>query len=194
MIKPEELRRPEFSKGFKGYAPAEVDAYTDRLLAAYGELYAKYTETEQKLAVAVEKYKETAGKSDEVMNNVKKLSEAIIADAQKEHDRIVADANTKADAIRAAMKDSCAETLGKYAGHFETEKKKLLDMEELSKGFRHALLEAYKAHISKIQADFPSIDADAIRAVDFETETAGVLREKLNESEKGTADDNVEVN
>lgn len=185
MRKPEEFVNVTFTKGFKGYNAAEVDEYIAQLSAEYAELYAKLTETEQKLSVVVEKYKQASGRAAEAMSGVKQMSEAIIADAQAEGDKIVADANEKAAKANAAMKESCSEILSAYSEAFESEKNKLIAIEEKSKAFREALIEAYKKHISEIQGEFPQVNKEELESVNFEALVAESFKEKLN----GASDD-----
>ena len=180
MKKPEELTQFDFTKGFKGYNMAEVDEYVASINAEYAELYAKYAETEQKLALVVEKYKQASGRAAEAMSGVKQMSEAIIADAQAEGEKIVSDAKAKAAKINATMKESCSEILSAYANTFDSEKHKLIAIEEKSKAFRESLVDAYKKHIAEIQGEFPNIDVEEIQSVSFETLVAEAFKEKMN--------------
>ncbi len=192
MKKPEELARVEFGKGFKGYNTAEVDEYVSMLVSEYAELYAKYTETEQKLNIVVEKYKQASGRAAEAMSGVKQMSEAIIADAQVEGEKILSQANAKAAQVNAAMKESCSEILGAYADTFESEKQKLIALEEKSKAFRESLLEAYKKHIADIQGEFPSIDKEEIENINFESHVAQAFKDKLSDK-KDDSENGVEI-
>lgn len=180
MKKPEELIIPEFSKTFKGYNTNEVDVCIDSLVAAYRELYEKQLETEEKLMTVAAKYKQASARAAEAMNGVKQMSAAIIADAQTEGDKIIQDARSTAENVRASMKESCSEILEAYSDTFESEKEKLISLENKSRMFRESLLEAYKRHIADIQKDFPELDAEAIKNINFESEVSGVFKNKLN--------------
>ncbi len=188
MKRPEEFANVEFGKGFKGYNTAEVDEYVSALMSEYTELYAKYSEIEQKLNIVVEKYKQASGRAAEAMSGVKQMSEAIIADAQTEGEKILSEANAKAAQVNAAMKESCSEILGAYADTFESEKKKLIALEEKSKAFRESLLEAYKKHIADIQGEFPSVNKEEIENVNFESCVADAFKDKLSEKKADDAE------
>lgn len=75
MLKPEEIMIPEFTRGFKGYNQQEVDNCINTLITNYRELYFKYAETEEKLAVIAEKYKETSKRAGNALNDVKAMSD-----------------------------------------------------------------------------------------------------------------------
>lgn len=182
MLKPEEIMVPEFSKGFKGYNPREVDSFINQLINEYRELYFKNAETEEKLQAVVEKYKETSAKASEAMNNVKKMSEAIISDANKEADRIISEAQSKVGEVSSAMKQSCSEMLASYTEAFEEEKNKFLALEEKSKQFRETLLEAYKSHVADIQKNFPAFSSEDISGVNFGAEVSATFKEKMSGS------------
>ena len=96
MLKPEEIMIPEFTRGFKGYNQQEVDNCINTLITNYRELYFKYAETEEKLAVIAEKYKETSKRAGNALNDVKAMSAAIIDEAQAEAEKIVTEAEEKA--------------------------------------------------------------------------------------------------
>ena len=85
MVLPAELKKKEFSKGFKGYNAAEVDEYVSYLLAKYSEAYRDYAELEKKYKAALVKLDEA--KSDE------NAFSAMVLDAHKMADAIVSDAN-----------------------------------------------------------------------------------------------------
>ena len=63
MVLPAELKKKEFSKGFKGYNAAEVDEYVSYLLSKYAEAAREYAELEKKYKTALVKLEEA--KSDE---------------------------------------------------------------------------------------------------------------------------------
>ncbi len=180
MLKGEELVKPEFSKAIRGYAASEVDEFVSKLIGEYKDLYAKYTETQQKLDVVVDKYKQASGRATEALSGVKQMSEAIIADAQNESEKIIAEANSKAQTVTAAMKESCGEILGSYSELYESEKQKLIALDEKARAFGEALLEAYKKHIADIQSEFPSIDTEEIKNTRFESQVSEVFKDKLS--------------
>lgn len=191
MRKPEELTKPEFTKAIRGYASAEVDEFVAMLISQYKELYEKYTETQQKLDIVVDKYKQASGRATEAMNGVKQMSEAIINDAQAQGEKIIADANSKAREVTGAMKESCGEILGSYSELYEAEKQKLLALDEKARAFSEALLQAYKNHIADIQSEFPSVDAEEIKNSVFETQVSEVFRKRLD-GEAATASEESE--
>lgn len=193
MLKPEEITKPEFTKAIRGYASTEVDEFVEKLISQYNELYGKYTETQQKLDIVVDKYKQASGRATEAMNGVKQMSEAIINDAQAQGERIIADASIKAREVTGAMKDSCGEILGSYSELYETEKQKLIALDEKARAFSEALLEAYKKHIADIQSDFPSIDAEEIKSSSFETQVSDVFKKKLGGETSSKATENSET-
>lgn len=186
MLKPEEIKVPEFSKGFKGYTPQEVDNFINQLVSEYRDLYFKYSETEEKLEAIVAKYKQTSNRATEAMSGVKQMSEAIISDAQEQAENIINEANAKAGAVTGAMKKSCGDILASYSAAFNEEKQKFILLEEKTRLFREALLEAYKTHVTDIQNQFPSISVEDIENVDFESEVSGEFKanlQKLNPEE-----------
>lgn len=181
MLKPEEIMIPEFTKGFKGYNPQEVDNCISQLVSEYRELYFKYAETEEKLKAVAEKYKQTSARASEAMMTVKKMSESLITDAQTEAEKIVSEANRKAADITETMKINCRNVIESYAAAFEEEKQKFLVLEEKSRSFREELLGAYKAHISDIQKQFPSISTEDVQSIDFEAKVSELIIKKQGE-------------
>lgn len=179
MLKPEELQVVAFTKGFKGYNTNEVDEYIRKLISEYTELYKKQIETEQKLQIVAEKYKQASSRAAEALSGVKQMSEAIISDAQAQGETILENANKKAASVNAAMKESCSEVLASYAELFGNEKQKLIALEEKSRQFRESLLEAYKKHIADIQGEFPTLETEEIENMSFETSVAPIFKEKL---------------
>lgn len=179
MLKPDEIKIPNFSKGIKGYATQEVDNFINELIAEYRELYINYVETEEKLNTVAEKYKLSSERATEALNRVKQMSEAIISDAQTEGERIVSEANQKAAVANEAMKISCGKVLEEYTSTFEKEKQKIIEMERKTREFKEALLTAYKQHVSDIQNYFPSIDIEEIENVDFELQIKNEFQKKV---------------
>ena len=167
MLKPEEIMIPEFSKGFKGYNPQEVENCINKLIAEYRELYFKYAETEEKLVIIAEKYKQTSVRAADAMKNVKMMAEAIINDAQEQAEKIVADAKAEAETATSSMKEKCDTILSRYVAAFEDERQKYFIVEEKARVLREELLTAYQSHISEIQTLFPAIDADELKEINF---------------------------
>ncbi len=184
MLKPEELQAVTFTKGFKGYNTNEVDEYISKLISEYTELYKKQIETEKKLQVVADKYKQASSRAAEALSGVKQMSEAIISEAQTQGEEIIENANKKAASVNAAMKESCSEILASYAELFGSEKQKLIALEEKSREFRQSLLEAYKNHIADIQGEFPTLETEEIENMSFETTVAPVFKEKLQGEKK----------
>ena len=181
MLKPEEIMIPEFSKGFKGYVPQEVDNCINMLISEYRELYFKYVETEEKLLAVAEKYKQTSVRATEAMNGVKTMSEAIITDAQTQAEEILTEARLKASKATETMKKSCSEILASYVAAFEEEKQKFILLEEKSNVFKEELLEAYKNHVSDIQNQISSISSEEVNNINFESEVAISFKAGLRE-------------
>ena len=184
MLKPEEIMIPEFTRGFKGYNQQEVDNCINTLITNYRELYFKYAETEEKLAVIAEKYKETSKRAGIALNDVKAMSAAIIDEAQAEAEKIVTEAEEKAKLANAAMKESCSGVLASYVAAFEEEKRKFIAMEEKSRAFRESLIEAYQNHLSEINEQFPAMSAQEISEVSFKNEASEVFGENLANARK----------
>lgn len=167
MLKPEEIMIPEFSRGFKGYNPQEVDNCINKLISEYRELYFKYAETEEKLGLVAEKYKQTSVRAAEAMKNVKMMAEAIINDAQEQAEKIVSDAKAEAETATSSIKDKCDKILTSYVTAFEDERQKYFKVEEKARLLREELLTAYQAHISEIQTLFPTLDTQEIEEINF---------------------------
>lgn len=183
MLKPEEITVPEFSKGIRGYTPQEVDNCINTLLENYRELYIKYAETEEKLGLIVEKYKETSSRAGEALKSVRQISEAIIEDAQCDASRIIAEAEEKAKLAKETTEQCCKEILSAYAKAFDNEKGKFEALEEKSKAFRESLLEAYSTHLAFVQESLPEINADEIKEINFEARVSDLLDTKLQEND-----------
>ncbi len=179
MLKPDEIKIPNFSKGIKGYNTQEVDNFINELVSEYRELYIKYVETDEKLTAVAEKYKHSSERATEALNRVKQMSEAIISDAQSKGEQIVSEANEKATVANEAMKASCAKILEEYSSTLEQEKQKLIEMDRKTRKFKEALLTAYKQHISDIQNYFPSIDIEEIENADFELQIKNEFQKKV---------------
>ncbi len=126
---PKMLSEKNFSKTENGYAPAEVDAYIEKLLHAYTLLY---RENEALLAeLAREKEK----------------SEAIAAEA-----------SLKADDVLSALKGSCDCILRNFRDKVETQKKAMEEMQQTLLCFKNELFEKYRLHIELIERIAPVYD------------------------------------
>lgn len=147
MITPQELKRREFSKSFKGYSVSEVDDYVMFVLSRYNELFHAYNELERKYSQSLIELENA--KSEETAVT------ATIVNAQKMADAIVSDANKKASAIKGAVSESCDRILEVYRNKVAAERDKLVECEEAVTKFKNALYEAYKKHIAMIDNIMP---------------------------------------
>ena len=152
MVLPAELKKKEFSKGFKGYNAAEVDEYVSYLLAKYSEAYRDYAELEKKYKAALVKLDEA--KSDE------NAFSAMVLDAHKMADAIVSDANEKKAAIEDSINVSCDKILATYRDHVAAERDKLAKTEKLVIDFKESLYNAYREHIAAIDQILPDEDPE----------------------------------
>ncbi len=152
MVSPAELKKKEFSKGFKGYNAAEVDEYVSYLLSKYSEACREYAELEKK-------YKATLVKLDEAKNDENAFS-ALVLDAHKMADAIVKEANDKAKAITGAVNESCDKILATYREHVAVERDKLAKTEKLAVEFKESLYNAYREHIAAIDRILPDEDSE----------------------------------
>ena len=120
MVLPAELKKKEFSKGFKGYNAAEVDEYVSYLLSKYAEAAREYAELEKKYKTALVKLEEA--KSDEntfstMVLEAHKMADALVSDAKEKAAAMLAEATEKKAAIEESVNVSCDKILATYREH-----------------------------------------------------------------------------
>ncbi len=163
MVLPAELKKKEFSKGFKGYNAAEVDEYVSYLLAKYSEAYRDYAELEKKYKAALVKLDEA--KSDEnafsaMVLDAHKMADAIVSDANEKAKALVSEATEKKAAIEDSINVSCDKILATYRDHVAAERDKLAKTEKLVIDFKESLYNAYREHIAAIDQILPDEDPE----------------------------------
>lgn len=163
MVLPAELKKKEFSKGFKGYNAAEVDEYVSYLLAKYSEAYRDYAELEKKYKAALIKLDEA--KSDEnafsaMVLDAHKMADAIVSDANEKAKALVSEAAEKKAAIEDSINVSCDKILAAYRDHVAAERDKLAKTEKLVIDFKESLYNAYREHIAAIDQILPDEDPE----------------------------------
>ena len=156
MVLPAELKKKEFSKGFKGYNAAEVDEYVSYLLSKYAEAAREYAELEKKYKTALVKLEEA--KSDEstfsaMILEAHKMADALVSDAKEKAETMLAEATEKKAAIEESVNVSCDKILATYREHVSAERDKLAKTEKLVVEFKESLFNAYREHVDRILPD-----------------------------------------
>lgn len=143
MLAPHELKNKEFSKGFKGYNPQEVDEYIEFLMEKYTELYRENNELERKLRIVVTNL-------DEIKDEEESIRSTLIQ-AQKMAEKIVADANDRADIITGAIKDRCDGVIAEFKQQLMNEKEKAWIIRTAIIDFKKKVYELYGKHIEELK-------------------------------------------
>ncbi len=143
MLAPHELKNKEFSKGFKGYNPQEVDEYIEFLLDKYTELYRENNELERKLRIVVTNL-------DEIKDEEESIRSTLIQ-AQKMAEKIIADANDRADIITGAIKDRCDGVIAEFKQQLMNEKEKAWVIRTAIIDFKKKVYELYGKHIEELK-------------------------------------------
>ena len=163
MVLPAELKKKEFSKGFKGYNAAEVDEYVSYLLSKYAEAAREYAELEKKYKTALVKLEEA--KSDEntfstMVLEAHKMADALVSDAKEKAAAMLAEATEKKAAIEESVNVSCDKILATYREHVAAERDKLAKTEKLVVEFKESLFNAYREHVAAIDRILPDEDPE----------------------------------
>ena len=161
MIKPSEIAAASFKKGISGYSTTEVDEYIEYLKTCYGELYAAFEATEEKLRIVASSLAEVKSKEESLDATIAKANEiasVIVEHANSESAEIISKAEARAKEINDAMSASCKETMKLFGEKYETERQKLIETEKKAQEFRASLLEAYKKQLALLCSTIPSND------------------------------------
>lgn len=165
------LYNPQFSKGFSGYKPEEVDHYVDQLLSTIRSLKEENETLEEKIGVlaeSIQKYREDEDS----------LREALLG-AQKMGDSIIKNANNKAELTMREASVKASHIVQEAHQKVEQEKSELIRVQQEVAAFKASLIDMYRGHIESI-TKMPS----------FET----VPKEEAEPAEKpveGTAEEEV---
>lgn len=143
MLAPHELKNKEFTKGFKGYNPQEVDEYIEFLLEKYTEAYRENNELERKLRIVVTNL-------DEIKDEEESIRSTLIQ-AQKMAERIIADANDRADIVTGAIKDRCDGVIAEFKQQLMNEKEKAWVIRTSIVDFKKKVYELYGKHIEELK-------------------------------------------
>ena len=144
--------------GFSGYRAEDVDVFIDKVRESYDELLKKGLEkdeqidrlntegkqTSDKLKILADKIEEYRSQEDEIKNaliSAQKLGDASVREARHKAEIIVKDANQKAERIIANADEKIAE-----------QKRELERLQRTVSEFRSKLLNAYKEHLTLIDA------------------------------------------
>lgn len=142
-ITPKALSEVEFSKTLRGYTPAEVDSYLQKVLENYTFLYRENIELAKRL-----------GEANTHLENLTSEEETVrqeLQTAKNISDQIIEDAYVKADDILAAIKTSCDSILRNFRDKIETQKTALADIQQNILTFKNELFEKYRLHIELIE-------------------------------------------
>lgn len=142
-ITPKALSEVEFSKTLRGYTPAEVDSYLQKVLENYTFLYRENIELAKRL-----------GEANTHLENLTSEEETVrqeLQTAKNIGDQIIEDAYVKADDILAAIKTSCDSILRNFRDKIETQKTALADIQQNILTFKNELFEKYRLHIELIE-------------------------------------------
>lgn len=141
----------EFSRVFRGYDVAEVDAYINKLTENFSALYRENAELEHKYAEASERLAELEEKEEQIQKT--------LSTARAAANKIVADAYERSDAILASIKKSCDKILRSFRDKIDVNRKVLSEMNESIYNFKNELFERYRLHIELIEQLSPMIEA-----------------------------------
>lgn len=156
-----ELRRPEFTKGFKGYTTTEVDSYVEYLMEQITILENEKDELEKKVQNL--KYKLEDAKTGEG------TAAETIAAARQAADEIVKDANEKASAITGAIKGSFDEIVARYRDIIAETQEGLTEAQKRAVEFKTGILEGYRKHVKDLNDLIPIDSVDDINLPDADT-------------------------
>jgi cell division initiation protein len=157
-ISPKELSEREFSKTIRGYTPAEVDEYIDRLTESYQLIYRENVELARQLGEALNMIS--------VLNEEKQLSKQTLQAAKQMGDKIIEEAYVKADDILASLKTSCDSILRNFRDKVDIQKKSYTDLRHNLLLFKNELFEKYRLHIELIEKISPMIEDEAMLSPD----------------------------
>ncbi len=144
--------------GFSGYKAEDVDGFVDRVRESYDELLktnvakdqqidklkAENEQNLEKLKVLAGKIEEYRAQEDEIKNaliSAQKVGDASVREARHKSEIIIKDANLKADHILANAEEKITD-----------QKKELERLQQAVSDFRTKLLNAYKEHLTLIDA------------------------------------------
>lgn len=144
--------------GFSGYRTEDVDGFIDRVRESYEELLKRGTQQDEeieklkkdnqqmseKVKILADKIEEYRAQEDEIKNaliSAQKLGDSSVREARHRAEIIVKDANLKSEHIIAGADEKVAE-----------QKSELERLQQTVSDFRSKLLNAYKEHLTLIDA------------------------------------------
>lgn len=112
MLTPREIHEMEFTRVFRGYEPAEVDAFIEKVVKGYEALYQENKELREQLKekeAQLRKHQEHFVYTDEAIKLAKQAGEDVKRAAEMQAESIIQAARTKAaEIIAAAERDTAA--------------------------------------------------------------------------------------
>lgn len=149
---PDAVEERDFQKVLRGYDPAQVDAYINKITENYAELYRYACDLEHQYAMAKERLM-TADSDREEARRTLETSRAAA-------DKIISDAYERSDAILASIKRSCDKILGSFKAKIETQRTSLDAMRGSIAEFKNDLYQRYRLHIEMLDRLSPAVPDD----------------------------------
>ncbi len=143
MLLPQELKKHEFSRAFRGYAADEVDEYIAFVVSKYEDLYRENDETGRKLSAAMKSLEELRAREAKIAaldTAIRKAAGQILAEAEQKRRQILSDAEEYADRIVAEAN-----------AHVASQENQFLRIQKEALAFRDALFAAYSSHIDQLE-------------------------------------------
>lgn len=143
MLLPSELKKDDFSKAVRGYAPAEVEEYIDYITEQYTELYNAKCESDRKLETALGKLDEYRAKEQQINKlrvEARDVGNALIAKTKEKCTQMISDAEAYAAQVNAQLD---ADTAAK--------KQEIRLLADTVIKFRDTLFDMYGKHIESLQ-------------------------------------------
>ena len=142
-------RLPErvFTRAIRGYQPAEVDAYLDRVTENYAALYRENIELTRRLDETEHALAETK----------RALAEARCAaeEAKVSGEAVLREAYARADGILASVRESCDTILCEFRERIREQERRLDEARRAASAFKTGLYDIYRAQIELMERTVP---------------------------------------
>ena len=183
------LYNPQFTKGFSGYKPEEVDPYITNLLSTITSLKEENETLEEKIGVLAESVQKYRDDEDS-------LREALLG-AQKMGDSIIKNANNKAELTMREASVKASHIIQESHQQVEQEKAELIRVQQEVASFKSSLIDMYREHIeliTKLPGNEPAAKGETPAEENAEPVSESVPCEEAPEAAAPEAETSAEEN
>mgnify|MGYP000975480576 CR=1 FL=1 len=178
MITPLDIQKKEFRRGLRGYREEEVDAFLDRVIEDYENLFRENQVLKEKIAMLEEnigRYREmeevlkntmimAQKNADELRQNAEKEASLLLDQARLEAEQITSEAEEKAAELMQVSEQKASELLNEAEEKVRLLSEEFHRLEKEAQAFKIKLLALLRAQMKLLEDDswhLPDVDEGA---------------------------------